>query len=139
MIEIEFEQPTRGICECCGNTTTRLTRFVYQDGDAYAVYYVQLVDGHQDHTADVLVSLGEWGEDSTPQQRLAFAVKIRSVNGNWQVMVVNRQQSPWRESTFLGQILDREQALAHSWLSEVFHITDHIGADDSDFISFFKN
>jgi hypothetical protein len=38
MIRIEFENPIESQCECCGKTTVRLTRFVYRDDDAYAVY-----------------------------------------------------------------------------------------------------
>lgn len=39
MIEIEFEQPNVYLCECCGNEIKKLTRFVYKNDDAYAVYY----------------------------------------------------------------------------------------------------
>ncbi len=41
MIRIEFEEPTSSSCACCGKATIRLTRFVYRDEDAYAVYYAQ--------------------------------------------------------------------------------------------------
>jgi hypothetical protein len=39
MLTIEFEKPHQSVCECCGGTTTSLTRFVYRDDDAFAVYY----------------------------------------------------------------------------------------------------
>ena len=46
MLTIEFEAPTESTCECCGNVTVRLTRFVYRNGDAYAVYYAQWTAAH---------------------------------------------------------------------------------------------
>ena len=47
MLRIEYEDPVEsGPCECCGGTTTSLTRFVYSDGDAYAVYYARFSDSH---------------------------------------------------------------------------------------------
>ena len=49
MIRIEFEDQVKERCECCGGTTTRLTRFVYKDNDAFAVYYAMFSDNHTEH------------------------------------------------------------------------------------------
>ena len=46
MIEIELTEPNKSTCECCGGITTSLTRFVYKDGDAFAIYYVTFSDNH---------------------------------------------------------------------------------------------
>lgn len=46
MLEIEFEPPKESVCDCCENTTIKLVRFVYQDGDAFAVYYAQFTRDH---------------------------------------------------------------------------------------------
>ena len=35
-------------------------------------------------------------------------------------------------------MLDREEALSHPWIEDVFHITDHITEDDTEVINFFK-
>ncbi len=137
MIEIEFEEPKLERCECCRNTSTRLTRFVYQDGDAFAVYYVVFTDGHDDKVAYVLIGLGEWGEGAEPEKRTAFSVKIWDNNQNWAVTVTDKDESPWRHVTFLGQILDRDEAIKHPWIKDVYHITDHIVADDNPVIQFF--
>ena len=37
--EIEFGEPTYYDCDCCGHRTTKLTRFITRDGDAFAAYY----------------------------------------------------------------------------------------------------
>ncbi|MDH1261977.1 hypothetical protein [Pseudomonas sp. GD03944] len=137
MIKIEFEEPHQERCKCCGNTSTRLTRFVYRDGDAYAVYYVAFTEGHEDRVAYALVGLGEWGEGGEPEDRTAFAVNIWDDNGSWAVTVTDRADSPWGHVTFLGNVLDREDALRHPWIKEVFHITDHIVAEDRQVVEFF--
>jgi len=59
MLRIEFEKPHQSICECCGGTSTNLTRFVYRDDDAFAVYYVAFSDNHPDRAVSVVISLGE--------------------------------------------------------------------------------
>ena len=137
MIETEFEKPKYSLCECCGNTTTKLTRYVYQNGDAFAVYYVLFTNGHENKVAQLLIGLGEWGEDGSPEKRTAFAINIWDDGGNWGVGLTDKNESPWSHVDFLGTILNREEALAHSWVKDVFHITDHIVSEDQPVIEFF--
>jgi len=117
-------------CSCCGGKTTSLTRFVHKDGDAHAIYYARFSDNHPNRSVLATVSLGEWGEGTTPEQRVAFALEIRSSDSRYQVAVLDSDQSPWRESKMLGRTLDREEALKHPMIAEVFHITDHMVVED---------
>jgi hypothetical protein len=130
MLTIEFEEPSQSRCECCDGTTTRLTRFVYQDGGAFAVYFAQFSDNHPDRIVKMVVALGEWGEDSSPEQRRAFALDVRASEAQYQVMVTDADACPWRDREILGRVLDRAEALADPWLPEVFHITDHAVLED---------
>ena len=136
MIEIEFEEPNVFDCECCGNETKKLTRFVYNNDNAHAVYYVQFTLGHEDKTVSGIVSLGEWGEGSEPSQRIAFPFRIWTNEENYQVGLMDKDESPWCDAELLGEILNREDALKHDFLKEVFHITDHIVAEDKEVIEF---
>ena len=113
MIKIEFEEPTETQCECCGKTTVTLTRFVYRDGEAYAVYYAQYTPDHKHKHLSCLISLGEWGEAGTPEDRVAFAVRIWTDKDNFNVGLADAKESPWSGETFLGRILDRKEALKH--------------------------
>jgi hypothetical protein len=131
MLRIEFSKPKQSVCECCEGKTTRLTRFVYRDENAYAVYYAAFADNHPERVVDVVVSLGEWGEGATPDQRRAFSMKIRSTDTQYDVMVTNADECSWRDAKVIGRILDREEALADPWLKDAFHITDHIVAEDN--------
>jgi hypothetical protein len=130
MLTFEFEDPSRSTCECCGGMTTRLTRFVYRDNDAYAIYYAMFSDNHADQIVKMLVSLGEWGEDSDPNQRKAFALDLRVGADQYEIMVTDASESPWHEPSVLGRILDREEALRDALIDEVFHITDHAVEED---------
>ena len=136
MIEIEFEEPNIFKCECCGNETKKLTRFVYNNDDAYAVYYAQFTLGHKDKAVSGIVSLGEWGEGSESSSRTAFPFRIWSNEENYQVGLLDKDESPWSDVELLGEILNREEALKHKLLKEVFHITDHITAEDKEVIDF---
>lgn len=138
MLRIEFERPEQSVCECCGKTTTRLTRFVYKNDDAYAVYYAIFTPQHPEKVLRGIVSLGEWGDDNVgPEGRLAFPFEIRVMGDRFQVGMVDADASPWSHVTFLGRILNREEALKHAWISEVFHVTDHMVTDDEEVVRYF--
>jgi hypothetical protein len=51
-------------------------------------------------------------------------------------MCVDADQSPWQDAEILGRMLDREEALRHPWIKEVFHITDHMVLEDVPLKSF---
>lgn len=132
MLTFEFEPPKQAEpCVCCGGRTTALTRFVYRDGDAYAIYYAQFSVDHPKRVVVATVSLGEWGEDSTPEQRVAFAFEIRANKNEYQVGLIDAKGSPWRESILIGRTLNRSEALTHPLINELFHITDHIVIEDA--------
>jgi Mrp family chromosome partitioning ATPase len=132
MLSIEFEPENQSEpCECCGGKTTSLTRFVYNDGDAYAVYYAKFSNNHPERVVVATVSLGEWGEGSTPDQRVAFALELRNSENEYQVGLIDAQFSPWQDAKTIGRTLSRDEALAHPLVKEAFHVTDHMVTDDA--------
>jgi hypothetical protein len=131
MFEIEFEAPNDPkLCECCGGLTTSLTRFVYRNGDAFAVYWASFTDNHPDRLVKLLIGIGQWGDGTSKDDRRGFAMDLRVADSQYEIMVTNAEQSPWKAKTIIGHILDREEALADSWIKEVFHLTDHILSQD---------
>jgi hypothetical protein len=136
MIRIEYETPVLDTCECCGGASVRLTRFVYDDNDAHAVYYALLSDVHP-HEVKATVSIGIWWEGGTPADRTAFALRLWQDHSQFGVTVDDAANSPWRAVELLGRMLNRDEAIVHPRIGEVFHITDHIFADDPEVREFF--
>ncbi len=65
VLTIEFEPPRElQPCQCCGGPATSLTRFVYDEAGAYAIYLARFSDRHPERLVKAVVSIGEWGEDS---------------------------------------------------------------------------
>lgn len=139
MIEIEFEKPNIQTCECCGQEIVTLTRFVYRNHNAFAVYYIKFTRGHLPKVAYGLAGLGEWGEQAEPKDRTAFPFKIWTNESHYQVGLTDADESPWKEVTLFGQVLNRAEALKHNWIKDVFHITDHIVAEDEMVVDYFAN
>lgn len=132
MLTIEYEPAKESEpCPCCGGKTTSLTRFVHKDGDAHAIYYAKFSDSHSERVVVATVSLGEWGEGTTPEHRVAFALELRSDKDNFKVSVIDAENSPWREAKIIGRTLSRNEALAHPLVKEAFHITDHMVSEDT--------
>ena len=140
MIEIETEEPTHSACECCGNTTVKLTRFVYRDGDAYAIYYASFTEGHHEKAIKGVVCFGEWGDDSTDEaSRTSFPFVLWEQESNFGVTLVDAKESPWFGADVLGNILDRADSLEHPKKAEAFHVTDHMLIDDPVIVAHFES
>src|ERR1043165_6450781 len=110
MIEIQPEPASHSPCPCCGRTMVNLTRFVFRDGNAHAVYCAQYTPDHEKRLVSGIIGLGEWGEGTTPDQRLAFPFELWEDADDFHVRLVNAAETPWKDVTFLGRILDREEA-----------------------------
>jgi hypothetical protein len=131
---IEFAEPSYSTCDCCGGKTTRLTRFVTREGNAFAVYFANFSNNHADGYVSVLAGFGNWSEDAPPSDRTAIAFRIWTNESNYQVGVVDAADD-W-ETDFLGKRLSREQALQSEWLQEAFDLSDHIVECDAPVIDY---
>ena len=130
MIEIECEPATYYDCDCCGGITTQLTRFLFLDDEAHAIYYAGFTDGHADREVQLVISLGEWGDDSGPDDRVAFALVLRPARSTAAIVVVDAGESPWDGADVIGAVLTLEEALEHPWLEEVKRLAAHIALED---------
>ena len=135
--QIEFEDPTFFECDCCGDTTTRLTRFVSREGDAFAVYFAAFTSGHGDFVS-VLAGFGEWGENATPTERTAIAFRIWTLEDRFQVGLVDAEEDGW-STDFLGRKLTRAEALESVFKQEVFDLSDHIVECDRPIIEYLES
>ena len=122
--EIEFEDPVTFHCDCCGGLTVRLTRFLHGVGVAFAVYSASYSYTHEGNELAMLISLGEWGEDSSPEQRAAFYCRVRPTDDSYEVMLDDVAHSPWSSAKIIGAKLTREQARAHEWKASAFEVLD---------------
>ena len=133
--QIEFDEPQNSVCDCCGCRTTHLVRFVTRDENAFAIYYVDFGEGHD--FVSLIAGFGDWDENSEPKQRTAFAFRIWMTENQFQVGLVDAADSMYSTS-FLGTILDREEALNHPLKQEIFDLSDHIIACDQPVIEFLE-
>ncbi|MFK8297205.1 hypothetical protein ACI76O_02300 [Capnocytophaga cynodegmi] len=139
MITIEFEAPKFEKCNYCNAKITQLTRFVYQDNEAFAYYYAKFEDHNNPKVVECLVVLCEWDENNEKIiKKTGFPLKIWVKDDNYNITLTKKDECPWKNIPEV-EILDREQSLNHLQKSDVFHITDHIVTEDKEVIAYFEN
>jgi hypothetical protein len=139
MVEIELTEPQKSICECCGKETTSLARFVHKDDNAHSIYYAAFSDGHVENGVIGVISLGNLHEEIVPSCRVAFGFSIIQGENDYLVAITDANESLWKNVNVIGRKFTREEALAHEWIDEVFHLTDHMVVDDPEIAAFFTN
>jgi len=132
---IEFEEPEFSTCDCCGGTTTSLTRFVTRDEAAFAVYFCRFSDHHEDGYVSVLAGFGDWSDDADTTQRTAIAFRIWTTDKSYHVGLVDAENDGWK-TDYLARKISREDALAHPLRQEVFDLSDHIVDCDGPIIAY---
>ncbi len=117
-----------------------MTRSVWgygsNQGEARAAYFIRWTDGHHERGALLMVSIGAWGTQSIPSERMAFGLECRVLESGPAFMLVDAEDLPWSGETILGQKLTRAAALASPLKAEVFAITDRLIEDDPRFRAF---
>jgi hypothetical protein len=118
--QIELVPPQTVPCAHCGAREVRLTRFVSKDGEAHAIYYAALTEGHEPREVSVLLTIGSFGEGSDPAARRAFRLDLRPQGSR----VGDATDGRWTVPAAFGVPLTRAEALEHPRIEEVFEILD---------------
>jgi len=125
--EVEYCPPVQsGLCDCCGGRTTTLNRLVKRDGLPVAICRITFSEGHLDEPARAIVGIGEFGEGTHPNQRVAFGISLKPEG----VMLIDATRSEWADLEILGHKLTREQALGHALKPELFRLFDELYSGD---------
>jgi len=96
-------------CPCCGRESNTVHGFLYDDTGETSVYFAGYAHGHPERRANMVLSVGGWGEGTTPSDRESVALQV-VVDGRSKVFVFPAAEtSPWYGETFLGQMRAPEQ------------------------------
>ncbi|MGV3755652.1 MAG: hypothetical protein ACO1QS_09750 [Verrucomicrobiota bacterium] len=134
-LEIDYCAPLHaGMCECCRGTTTTLNRMVTRDGFPYSICQITYAETHPKEPARGIIGIGEFGEGTSPRQRVAFGISLRPVG----IMVVDATDELWPDTEILGQKLSREAALKHPSKTALFRLVDKLYAEDKVLREYFK-
>ena len=132
MLEIEpGAKVVESTCHHCGQPMTRVTGFVYRDGDAHAVFYASCYhhDGEHEVWIDVVFS-PTWDEDV--DDRFTFGCRVGPIAGQDEPAAsLVAAAAAWDESPVFGHKLKRDEALIHPRLGEFWELVDHLLIHDA--------
>jgi hypothetical protein len=112
-----------GSCPDCGNPTRVVWGYVSAGGEPRAVYFARWTPGHRERGAQLLISLGEWGEGARRETRRAVGLECRMGSEVPSFMVVDASALPWSDE-ILGRKLSRDDAIASEASAEAFRVVD---------------
>jgi hypothetical protein len=133
-IEISDES-RQGPCDCCGTFTRTVWGYVAEHSGTRAAYFARWAEGHPEHGATFLFSVGRWGDGTTPADRVAVALTCVINDGAPGFMVTDAASAPWTDA-FLGRLLERSEVVGTPLAQEVFTMVDAVLAQDPRVLQF---
>jgi hypothetical protein len=131
-VEVGEDQNPPFPCQCCGNLSHSSYGYLYSDGSAHAVYFARWTEHHDNGPrVTMLISLGEWGTDHPRLgARVCMALLAWTRDDGVVYSVLNAGDTSWATQAALGTMLTRDEALAHPYRDEFFHLAEHVTAED---------
>lgn len=126
-------------CADCGHSTRSVWGYISDERGARAVYFIRWTEGHLERGAQLIVSIGAWGDGARPQDRRCVGIECRMGDDRPGFMVVDATDLPWAHEEFLGAKLSRDVALADPIATEVFAMLDRLVDDEPRFRAFLVN
>lgn len=128
---IEFNDKIESFkCSHCGEESKTVWGWVSKDGAAHAVYFANLMPGHQDASARLSISIGGWGDEDNLDIRKWIFIEARPIPPSYEMMVREPEESLYNGKLILGTPMTRPEALASPLLQEFFAAADYIAFND---------
>ncbi len=119
------------MCDQCGAYYEKVTGFVYEDGDALAVYYAACHNHGGQHEAWIDVIFGDWGTDDS-SKNVTFGCRVGPVaNSDEPAATLVPAAAVYGDSPIFGHKLTREEALTHQLLADNWRVVDYILVTDA--------
>lgn len=122
-LELGEEMPVRP-CACCGGETQSAYGFIYQDGDAYAIYHAGWSPAHPELGVDLALTFGEWDEETAPESRYRVGMIVCPTPTQYEFSVVDPTQSSWTNGP--ERFLTRDEVLRHPLRDEFFRVGENV-------------
>jgi hypothetical protein len=129
---LELGEENRGYpCHCCGRPSHLVYALVYHEGNAHAVYLAGWSEGHREEGVRMVVSIGDWAEQSVPLDRLAVGLCCLLRGQQVRFNVVSPDRSPWGDFQYLGPMLSEADAVNHPYLEAFLDVARQAVREDA--------
>jgi hypothetical protein len=108
-LSIELGEAAAYQCACCGRQSETVHGYLYDESGATSVYFAGYTQGHPERRVNVALSIGGWGEGTTPSDREASALQVLADDHGRQYVFPPAETSPWYHEAFLGRMKSPDQ------------------------------
>jgi hypothetical protein len=108
-LTIELGDAATYSCPCCMRESETVHGFLYDDAGETAVYFAGYTHGHTVRRANLALSIGGWGEGTTPADRRSVALQVSANAEGLTYIFPPAETSPWSSEELLGTMLNPEQ------------------------------
>ena len=109
---------------------------VYDDSLGFGLYLAALHACHSNRVAHLVVAVHEGYQ--TFRETCAVAMQITATATDFQMFVVNAEDSPWASESYHGRIMDREEALESPLIQIFFRFADQVVDDNPKIREYFS-
>lgn len=123
-------------CNHC-RATFQVTRgSAYDDNIGFGLYLTALHACHSGRVAHLVVAVRKGYQ--TFRETCAVAMQITATETDFQMSVVNAEDFPWASESYLGRIMDREEALESPLIQIFFRFADQVVDDNPKIREYFS-
>jgi len=116
-------------CPHCGEESVTVWGNISKENAAHAVYFANLMTGHEEASARLTISIGGWGQEDTAKRTWVF-IEARPTADSYEMMVREPEESLYNGRAILGKPLTRVEALNSPIKDEFFAVADFIAFND---------
>jgi hypothetical protein len=119
------------VCADCGRPFSSVHGFLYEDGDAYAVYHALLQRDHPATVVDVALSFGSWADEATAVDRTRIGIRVWPEEDELKMHINDPRESAWGDSETFGEMAGRGEVLGTPLEQEALRTVEFVIAHDS--------
>lgn len=117
---------TEQACAHCGRPFSSVHGFLYEEGNAYAVYHALLQTEHPSAVADIALSFGLWDEDATGADRSRVGLRVCPEGDELKMHITDPSESSWGDSETFGRMLSRREVLGTARQTEAVKTVEFV-------------
>jgi hypothetical protein len=121
---------TQQVCADCGRPLSSVHGFLYDEGDAYAVYHALLQTDHPSTVADIALSFGSWDEDATGGDRSRVGLRVWPEGEELKMHITDASESAWGDSETFGRMLSRRDVVGSDRQTEALRAAEFVIGHD---------
>ena len=110
-LRVEPDGESSGSCDCCGDETRTIWRYVRSGEQAIACYFVQWTRRKPQHLPNLDFLIGTWGDETVHDRRLVSWLFNPAAKA---FMAIDSVQRPAAKSPLCSQTLTREEVITNS-------------------------